>query len=118
MTGAGPGPTGPELVAGRWGDWSRKVRALIELLLLERRSVPPTLAERRPPTGLTCDWVELRRWTMRFVWTFSMGVGVGVQLRSAAAAAAEDKLAVEGWDFRKAWLAADWAECAAGVESG
>jgi hypothetical protein len=33
---------------------------------------------------------------------------VGVQLRSAAAAAAEDKLVVEGCDFRNAWLAADW----------
>lgn len=94
--GGGPDPTGPELVAGRWGDWSRKVRALIELLLLERRSVVLRLAERRPPTGLTCEWVELRRWTMRFVWTFSTRVGVGVELRSAAAAAAEDKLAVEG----------------------
>lgn len=113
-----PGPTGPELVAGRWGDWSRKVRALIELLLLERRSVALTLAERRPLTGLACDWIEVRRWTIRFVCTFSMGVGVGVQLRSAVAAAAEDKLTVEGWDFKNAWLAADWAECAAGVESG
>ena len=94
------------------------MRALIEPLLLERRSVPLTLAERRPPRGLTCDWVELRRWTMRLVCTFSMGVGVGVQLRSAAAAAAEDKLAVEGCDFRNAWLAADWADCAAGLESG
>ena len=110
--------TGPELVAGRWGDCSRKVRAVIELLLLERRSVPLTLAERRPPTGLTCDWVEARRWTMRFVSTFPTGVGVGVELRSAAAAAAEDRLLVDGCDLRKAWLAADWADCDAGGESG
>lgn len=83
------------------------MRALIELLLLERRSVALMLAERRPLTGLACDWIEVRRWTIRFVCTFSMGVGVGVQLRSAVAAAAEDKLTVEGWDFKNAWLAAD-----------
>lgn len=75
------------------------------------------LAERRP-AGLTCDWVEARRWTMRLVWTFSTGVGVGVELRRAAAAAADERLAEEGWDLRKAWLAADCADCAAGVESG
>jgi hypothetical protein len=40
-----------------------------------------------------------------------MDVGVGVELRSAAAAAAEDRLLVDGWDLRKAWLAADWADC-------
>lgn len=76
------------------------------------------LAERRAPTGLTCEWDEARRWTMRLVWTFSTGVGVGVELRSAAAAAADDRLAPEGWDLKKAWLAADWADCAAGEESG
>lgn len=94
------------------------MRAVIELLLLERRSVPLTLAERRPPTGLTCVWVDARRWTMRFVSTLPMDVGVGVELRSAAAAAAEDRLLVDGWDLRKAWLAADWADCDAGGESG
>ena len=42
------GDAGPELVAGRPGDWSRNVRAVIELLLAERRSVALALAERRP----------------------------------------------------------------------
>lgn len=110
------GEAGPELVAGRPGDWSRKVRPVIELLLAERRSVALALAERRPFGA--CDWVEARRSTIRFVWTFSIWVGVGVRLRRAAAAAAEERLALEGCDFRKAWLAADWADCAAGEESG
>lgn len=55
---------------------------------------------------------------MRLVWTLSTEVGVGVKLRSAAAAAAEDRLLEDDWDLRKAWLAADWADCAAGVERG
>lgn len=60
---------GPELVTGRPGDWSRKVRAVIELLLLERRSVALALAERRP-FG-TCELTEARRSSIRFVWTSS-----------------------------------------------
>lgn len=55
---------------------------------------------------------------MRLVCTFSTDVGVGVRFRSAAAAAADDRLPVEGWDFRKAWLAADCADWDAGVGSG
>lgn len=54
---------------------------------------------------------------MRLVWTFSTGWGVGVRLRSAAAAAAEDRLLEEGWDLRKAWEAADWADCDEGDEN-
>lgn len=64
------------------------------------------------------EWVEAARWVMRFVWIFSTDVGVGVRFRSAAAAAADDRLPVEGWDFRKAWLAADCADWDAGVGSG
>lgn len=41
-----------------------------------------------------------------------------MRLRRAAAAAAEDRFGLEVCDFRKAWLAADWADCAAGEESG
>ena len=41
-----------------------------------------------------------------------------MRFRKAAAAAAEDRLEVEGWDFRKAWLAADCADWEAGAESG
>ena len=51
-------PVGPELVDGRWGDGSRKVRPVIEVELFVRRRVPLTLAERRVVSGLTCDWVE------------------------------------------------------------
>lgn len=55
---------------------------------------------------------------MRLVWTFSTGVGVGERLRNAVTAAADERLLEDGWDFRKAWLAADCADCAAGVGSG
>lgn len=48
-------PVGPELVDGRWGDGSRKVLAVIELELFDRRRVPLTLAERRVVNGLACD---------------------------------------------------------------
>lgn len=60
--------------------------------------------------GLAGDWVEARRWTIRLVSTFPTEVGVGVRLRRAAAAAADERLFVEGWDFRKAWLAAVCAD--------
>lgn len=40
-----------------------------------------------------------------------------MRLRSAAAAAAEDRLLEEGWDLRKAWEAADWADCDEGDEN-
>lgn len=33
-----------------------------------------------------------------------------MRLRRAAAAAADERLFVDGWDFRKAWLAADCAD--------
>jgi hypothetical protein len=119
LTGRVWGTEAPELVEGRLGDESRNVLAVIELELLDLRRVPPpTLAERRPCIGLAGDCVEARRWTMRLVCTSSTFVGVGVRFRSAAAAAAEERLLDDGCDFRKAWLAADCAECAAGVESG
>jgi hypothetical protein len=41
-----------------------------------------------------------------------------VRLRRAAAAAAEDRLLEDGWDLRKAWVAADWADCEFTVERG
>lgn len=117
-TSTGKEGEAPELVDGRLGDESRKVLAVIELELFVLRSVPPTLAERRPFIGLAGDSVEARRWTIRFVCTFSTFVGVGVRFRSAAAAAAEERLLEEGCDFRNAWLAADCADCDAGVDSG
>lgn len=40
-----------------------------------------------------------------------------MRLRSAVAAAAEDRLLEEGLDLRKAWEAADWADCDEGDES-
>ena len=40
-----------------------------------------------------------------------------MRLRSAAAAAAEDRLLEEGWDLRKAWEAAEAADCDEGDES-
>lgn len=95
---------------GRWGDGSRNVLAVMELELFDRRRGPLTLAERRPVCKLVGDCVEARRWTIRFVWTFSTGVGVGVRLRRAAAAAADERLLEEGWDFKNAWLAADCAD--------
>lgn len=82
----------------------------MELELFDRRRGPLTLAERRPACKLVGDCIEARRWTIRFVWTFSTGVGVGVRLRRAAAAAADERLLEEGWDFRNAWLAADCAD--------
>lgn len=100
---------GPEPVDGRRGDGSRNVLAVIELELFLRWS-GPLLTERRFGIGLTCDWVEARRWIMRLVWTFSTGVGVGVRFRSAAAAAADERLLEDGWELRKAWLAADCAD--------
>lgn len=54
---------------------------------------------------LVCE-TEARRWTILFVWTLSTGDGEGEWLRMAAAAAADDRLPLEDWDLRKAWLAA------------
>lgn len=109
----------PELVDGRLGEASRNVLAVIELeLFVLRRVAAPTLAERRPFTGLAGDIVEARRWTIRFVCTFSTLVGVGVRFRKAAAAAADERLLADGCDFRNAWFAADCADWDAGVESG
>jgi hypothetical protein len=85
-------------------------------LLLRRRAV--LLSERRLPVLLVCEVTEARLCIILLVWTFSTGVGVGVRLRRAAAAAAEDRLLDEGWDLRKAWLAADWADCEGTVERG
>lgn len=95
---------------GRWGEGSRKVLAVIELELLDRRRGPFTLVERRAAGRFVGEWVEDRRWTIRFVWTFSTGVGVGVRLRRAAAAAADERLLEEAWELRNAWLAADCAD--------
>lgn len=41
-----------------------------------------------------------------------------MRLRSAVAAAAEERLVEEGCDWRKAWEAADWADCDEVVERG
>lgn len=87
--------TGPELEAGRRGDWSRNVRVDMEAELLARRR-PFRLVGRRLGTPLAWDETEALRCIMRFVWTFSTEVGVGVRLRRAAAAAAEDRLLEEG----------------------
>lgn len=99
--------TRPKALDGRRGDASRNVLVLIELELADRRMrfllLDRILTDRRDDT-------EDCRCSIRFVWTFSTAVGVGVTLRKAAAAAAEDKLFVEGWDLRKAWVAALCAE--------
>lgn len=96
-TSTGSEGEAPELVDGRFGDGSRNVLAVIELELFDLRSVgPPTLTERRPCIGPDGDCVEDRRWTIRFVCTFSTLVGVGVRFRNAAAAAAEERLLEEG----------------------
>lgn len=41
-----------------------------------------------------------------------------MRFRRAVAAAAEERLDEEGWDLRKAWLAADWADWADDEDSG
>lgn len=41
-----------------------------------------------------------------------------MRLRSAVAAAADERLVEEGRDWRKAWEAADWADCDEAVERG
>lgn len=45
-------------------------------------------------------------------------MGVGDRFRKAVAAAAAERLFVDVCDLRKAWLAADCADCDAGEESG
>lgn len=94
------------------------MRELMELELRARRR--PSRLDGRRGLGNPEFWevTEARRWTMRFVWTDSTGVGVGVKLRRAAAAAAEERLEEEGWELRKAWEAAVWADRVAEDERG
>lgn len=54
-------------------------------------------------------------WIIRFVWTWSTGVGVGDRVLRAVAAAEADRFACEARLFRKACVAAIWAEAEAGV---
>lgn len=115
----GVGRRGSVVDEGRCGDWSRKVLVAMDPELRVRRRSWRLAGRNR--LGLAMCWDEVeeeRRWTMRLVSTFSTMVGVGVRLRRAVAAAAEDKLLEEGWDLRKAWEAAEWADWEFEADSG
>lgn len=58
IDGSGGAPTRPELVAGRPGDRSRKVLAVIDVELLDRRR--PSLLPDRMVVKLVCE-SEARR---------------------------------------------------------